>query len=842
MSKNLVYPALLAALLLPSSLIARSMQPAVPQKQESSAARPAKSKTAAQKPAPAKGSKTKAAKPGSAKAKASKPAPKSKTRKISSARSIRVIRAFRATSDLRPMAQQLIESRTPAAYAGVTAYAVKHSGTDAASLAWLAIGYARLLDRDPDKAQPALAKAQAHAGELADYVRYFQAQAYLGLSYPEKAVTTLKEFQKNAPDSIFVRDAVPLYANALIAAERPQEAVVYLEANRLPQRADIELALGRACLRASNTVKGFEVLRHIYFTLPLSAEADAAAAEMRAQGSSLAGSYAERKTRADLLAKGSRWADAAAEYRALMGEAPAEDRGNLQVLLGVALRSSRSSEGARLIETAEATGEANAQKRYQLGEIARTADDESAVKANLEIMRREAATSPWFEQALVSAGNMYLLKRDFEHAEASYREAAQLFPKGARASYTHWKAAWLSYRLNRLDDARRDFTAQVADYPSGTEVPAALYWRARIAEREGDTALARAWYTKCGQRFKNYYYGVLSRERVAALPGPVAAPVHDALLDRIPATPPIDDGAAQTEPPSDDLRLEKSRLLANAGLTEFAVRELQAVDGGKGANWATLQIAQLYRDAGQHHRALQFLKRAIPNYYSLEISELPQQYWTFLFPTPYWADVRKYAKDNGLDPYLVASLIRQESEFNPSAVSHANALGLMQLLPAVGKGEAKALKVKKFRTDALLTPAINIQLGTRYFREMVDQYQGQVEFALAAYNAGSNRVDEWRALGDFHDVPEFVSPSLSPRRGNTCKPLCATRRSTSDSIRERRMTFRRKRPEERPHNNLAARQGVGVFRGKTISQISSAAPITMALSATLKSGHVQLRT
>ena len=111
---------------------------------------------------------------------------------------------------------------------------------------------------------------------------------------------------------------------------------------------------------------------------------------------------------------------------------------------------------------------------------------------------------------------------------------------------------------------------------------------------------------------------------------------------------------------------------------------------------------------------------------------------------------------NALDPYLVASLIRQESEFNPGAVSNANAYGLMQLLPQVGRGEARAAHIKHFSTSSLLVPTLNIQLGTHYFKEMVTQYSGQVEYALAAYNAGSNRVDDWLQSGHYRDVPEFV--------------------------------------------------------------------------------------
>ncbi|MBZ5629813.1 MAG: lytic transglycosylase domain-containing protein, partial [Acidobacteriia bacterium] len=131
-------------------------------------------------------------------------------------------------------------------------------------------------------------------------------------------------------------------------------------------------------------------------------------------------------------------------------------------------------------------------------------------------------------------------------------------------------------------------------------------------------------------------------------------------------------------------------------------------------------------------------------------------YWEDLFPRPWWTDLKKYSSSNGLDPFLVASLIRQESEFNPEAISHANAFGLMQVLPSTGKTLARSMKVRGFSSAQLLAPNFNLQLGTRYFRELVDHFNGHVEYALAAYNAGSDRVEAWLANGKYRDPQEFV--------------------------------------------------------------------------------------
>jgi soluble lytic murein transglycosylase len=104
----------------------------------------------------------------------------------------------------------------------------------------------------------------------------------------------------------------------------------------------------------------------------------------------------------------------------------------------------------------------------------------------------------------------------------------------------------------------------------------------------------------------------------------------------------------------------------------------------------------------------------------------------------------------------VASLIRQESEFNAGAISYANAWGLMQLLPSVGRMMAREEGIRHFTDRDLLDPEINIRLGTRYLSQMLAKFGGQPEFAFAAYNAGDDRVTDWRTAGDFHGIDEFI--------------------------------------------------------------------------------------
>jgi soluble lytic murein transglycosylase len=352
---------------------------------------------------------------------------------------------------------------------------------------------------------------------------------------------------------------------------------------------------------------------------------------------------------------------------------------------------------------------------------------------------------------------MYLLKRDYDQAIDHFRELQQRFPNGTRSSYAHWKTAWLSFRQGRTDEARKGFEDQIALYPDSNELPAALYWRARIAEEDGDPTMARTFYQKLSARFRNYYYADLGRQRLKTL-HPASSEdvvVHYALLDRV---PPLSTSGKVTasEPPEDNLRLQRARLLSNGALADLAIRELQAAASEEGGSWAPPEMARIYQDGGRYDRAIEIMKRTTPSYFAVDLPDLPRPYWEALFPKPYWVDLHKYSSQNGLDPYLVASLIRQESEFNPAALSRANAVGLMQLLPSVGKSVAKQVKLKGYNASQLYTPAVNMQLGTRYFKSMVDRYDGHFEYALAAYNAGTDRVGDWLGQGKYRDPQEFV--------------------------------------------------------------------------------------
>src|SRR4029453_11358100 len=121
-----------------------------------------------------------------------------------------------------------------------------------------------------------------------------------------------------------------------------------------------------------------------------------------------------------------------------------------------------------------------------------------------------------------------------------------------------------------------------------------------------------------------------------------------------------------------------------------------------------------------------------------------------------------------LDPYVIASLILQESNFDPAARSIANAWGLMQIVPRTGRRLATAVGIRRFNTAMLTNGDTNIRLGTLYFKRLVSQFGGTY-YALASYNAGENRVVRWKLERPGMDEDEFIDDIPFPETQNYVK-------------------------------------------------------------------------
>ena len=685
------------------------------------------------------------------------------------ARSRRLHKAFVASSQLRPMAQQLATLRSPAAYDGVTTYAHNHTG-EAASAAWLALGHAYLLDHKYPQSVAALKNASVEGKALDDYAAFLTAQAYLQSSQLPLADPILATFIQRYPDSVFVPQIPVLQANAYIQQGDPQSALAVLRAHSaevIANKPDFQLAQASADRLAGNTAEAQRLYTHIYLTYPLSSEATQARAQLVSSGAIDSLSLTERSRRADALYSGHRYPEAEEEYRSLASISSLGDAARGRMLVAAAacewkLGKLNSRDLDRLPDTND---EAGARRLYLMMELARDKNDTSTQQSLVTQMESRFPDSPWLAEALYSSGNMYLLSKDYPTAIRYYSDLATRFPKscesphhGACSNYSpsaHWHAAWLTYRLGNYAQAAQMFDDQLKDYAGGQEIPAALYWRARIySDQNHDPATAAKYYRTIARVYTHYYYAGLAQQRLTEMGltvGDDETPTNIAQLDDL---QPEDIPELSDDIPDQDPHLVKARLLANAGLNEYISPEIQAADGSD--EWGSLAEAQIYASYGETWRAMRFMKRAVPYYVSAPIDALPLPYWRILFPEPYWSTIKECSAANGLDPYMVASLIRQESEFNPTAISYKDAYGLMQLLPSVGHGLARQAGIHHFDKRDLLDPNVNIRLGCVYLKQMLDKFGDHPEYAFAAYNAGDSRVVDWKSNGTYTGMDEFV--------------------------------------------------------------------------------------
>lgn len=679
---------------------------------------------------------------------------------LNRAKAAQTRQAFVASTTLRPMAQQLLRGRNPAAYAGVERYAWAHEKSSAGALAWLVIGYARQQDKDYPAAIVALKKARAYAGEVSDYVSWILAMALRESGNQAEAARELFAFATKFPGSILQRDATVLRAGALLESGDAATALRELQPLGNWPHAEVQFLTARAYEGTGNLVEAAKAYQNAYYDFPLSWDATAARtalASLATKTNLPAVSFARRLARAQGLFTGKRFQEAADDFKELIRQRSGEAADSaairsLNVSYAAVLFKLKQIDAAKKIleSLAGLPDEINAERLYYLHEIARSQDNGKDERQLIDSLRETAPQSEWRQEALLSAANMHLLRQDYADANKYFSELAQSFPRGKYGGYSHWRAAWLTFHFGEKSSAKTWFEEQINLYASGAEIPAAIYWRGRLAEEENDAATAAAYYRKLFDRFRYFYYADLARDRLKNFHA--SATADPPLLEKI---PPLGKSPLFGRPPEDDLRYQKSKLLANGALYDFAARELQATVGDD-SNWRPLALARLFHDGGQHRRALETMKHAIPSYFSLEVRSLPREQWEMLFPLPYWDEIKRSSAANGVDPYLMAALIRQESEFDAEAVSRANAYGLMQILPSVGKQLAKHAKIRGFAVAQLLDPTLNIRLGTRYCRELLDKYAGQDEYVLAAYNAGSDRVDAWRNDAKYRDAAEFV--------------------------------------------------------------------------------------
>ena len=631
----------------------------------------------------------------------------------------------------------------------------------AADLALLKSGIDEQARKQPAAAVRDLTAVRERLPQLADYVAYSIAAAKFDLGDFDAAVRELEPVWSTVPPSPLVGQAALVAARAYKQSAKPAQGIDILREYyaRLPQPAGDKLLA--ECYRASADLASAAVFyQQVYYRYPLSPEAAEAAPALSELKSTLGELYPPHTTqvmfeRAGILARGGDIRHARLEYQGMLPAVAGPDRELVRVRLGELdfYNNATTAAYSYLRGLDVASPAADAERLYFLAECARRLDQDDRLKDALQRLERYP-DSPWRLKALVGAGNRYLVENRAADYLPIYRACSDSFT-GPQADYCHWKVAWYSY-IHRQPEAGGLLREHLLKYPGTERAPATLYFLGRLAEAD-DPPAAKAYYSEIGARYPNSYYADLADVRLTqpAMFGAVESADVRQFLNGV--VWPVWRFEKKFDPtPATQARLDRARLLAAAGLEDQAEDELRY--GARMEDQPHVLAVRLAQVAGKYsppYRSLQLVKSLVPGYLQIPVENAPASFWRLLYPMPWRRELERNAKLNGLDPYIVAGLVRQESEFNPQALSGAQAYGLTQLLPSTGRGLLKAPR-KRFRATVLFNPEVNLRLGTTYLKIMYDANMGHWERTLAAYNAGGSRVENWMGWGQYREPAEFI--------------------------------------------------------------------------------------
>ena len=405
----------------------------------------------------------------------------------------------------------------------------------------------------------------------------------------------------------------------------------------------------------------------------------------------------------------------------------------LGVLANIYKSQERIPAAATALQTVAVRNPDSAKALYRWARLLWNADHDSQALPLFQNLVKKFPRHGLAAEALYAIGRIYQARQDGKSdalAIKAYQTLAKNFRRHKLARDGRWRQGWMAYQKGNIAQAEKHFARLARRAPKTAEGESAVYWQARMLQRQSQHKKAVQLYRKLIQNNANSYYALWAEKRLGRKPSPLKrSPALTAQRPRLPAKV--------------QRYYERSQELRQLGLLDAARHELDRVREAipRKANYTRFLIVA-YSQLEGHNDALRLAQR-----FSVRTRQ------SYDFPRAYWDTVQTHAKDKQLDPYLVLALMRQESLFDADAVSPARAYGLMQLLP---KTAARMAQPSPDGELQLTDPQVNIALGTSYLRQLLSRYNGNIIMALAGYNAGEKAVDKWRARSPKVEADEFV--------------------------------------------------------------------------------------
>ena len=645
----------------------------------------------------------------------------------------------------------------PGGYEKLSAFAARNAGNVWGARAALALGYDDYNKNHSQQALAWLSKAKSDT-LLGDYVLYWTAQTQRVLKRNAEAFTALQTIARDYPSTGIKEQFLEALAPAAIDVGHPQVAVEALETYPATSvRPALLLLRAQAYKAARQFARAAKDYQLLYYKNPLSDEGKTAAVALPQMKAALGNEYPApslelQEERAQIFYNQRKWKDARTEFEKLAASHrdPANAHRQHALLRAAQARVQLKGLPSLVSSLAITDPEVDAERIFDLAQIYRSAKKESEMLSSAEQLVQKYPSSKWSEEALMMVGNYYWVELDRARAVSYYQRVVDNFQAGKYAFNCEWRVAWIAY-LDRQPYADDKLTTFLRKYPTSANAPDALYWLGRNAERGGNPGHARAYFHTDADRFPQTYFGRAAAARLDKM-GPGDEDPPD-FLSAIPPAPVLRalDEPIPTAAQDRWVRAQALRIIAFDASAEL---ELKSAFYATGSPRLLFDAAQAAFDQGHFATGMSYGRLIVPSFDSRKYADVPVNVWKTLYPLPYEASLRREAARNNFDPMIAAGLIRQESTFQADAVSHANAIGLMQVLPKTGKLLAKQLKVRYVKTK-LFDPEYNLELGMLYIAGLL-RATGAPEYALAAFNAGEDRIAAWRAERNYEEIPELV--------------------------------------------------------------------------------------
>ena len=376
---------------------------------------------------------------------------------------------------------------------------------------------------------------------------------------------------------------------------------------------------------------------------------------------------------------------------------------------------------------------------------------------------------------------------DWQQAGAFYQQLAALYPQDQRATEAKFRQGLALYALRDAASALKVWAEVPLEGLTPEERARRLTWLGLTAKAAGDAEAAHRYWREAAAASPASYYGLrasdldtgaplrLSPEVSPALPDSKLSehdwqeiglwvkgwPLLDSSGDQSPAQGGEGSGPAATPSPAPEAPLLEEKLvqrgaaLLRLGWRDRALTTYQALrDQVRDVPQALLKLARIADGAGLHPVALSCAERLIALGAKAGAPDPPKALLKLSYPTHYGHLVQAEAKEWAVEPLLFLALIRQESRFDPQAVSYAGATGLTQVMPETGQWIASRLGVEPFSTRLLERPVISVRFGIWYMAQSLELFDRDWILALTAYNAGLGSAQRWtngQAIAD-HDL------------------------------------------------------------------------------------------